>query len=54
MYLSKKEAAEYLEVSERAIARYAQQGKLSVKYVDGKNGKVAEYSIEELDPILLG
>jgi len=49
MYLSKKEAAEYLKVSERAIARYAQQGKLSVKYVDGKNGKVAEYSIEELD-----
>lgn len=49
MYLSKKEAAEYLNVSERAIARYAQQGKISVKYVKGKNGKEAKYPIEELN-----
>jgi excisionase family DNA binding protein len=49
MYLSKKEAAEHLGVSQRAIERYAQQGKISVKYIEGKNGKEAKYLIEELE-----
>ncbi len=30
--MNKKEAAEYLGVSTRAIERYTKQGKLSVKY----------------------
>lgn len=47
--LSKKEAAEYLNVSTRAIERYTASGKLPCTYNQGKYGKEAQYSQEELD-----
>ncbi len=47
--MNKKEAAQYLGVSTRAIERYTQKGKLSVKYLSGKTRPVAVYDQEELD-----
>ncbi len=47
--MNKKEAAEYLSVSTRAIERYTQQGKISVKYEKGKTRPVAVYEQQELD-----
>lgn len=46
--MNKKEAAKFLGVSTRAIERYVKQGKISVKYVKGKTGKVANYEEAEL------
>ena len=47
--MNKKEAAEYLGVSTRAIERYTQKGKLGVKYSGGKTRPLAVYDKEELD-----
>ena len=47
--MNKKEAAEYLGVSTRAIERYTQKGKLGVKYSGGKTRPIAIYDQEELD-----
>ena len=47
--MNKKEAAEYLGVSTRAIERYTKQGKLHVQYQKGKTRPVAVYTQEELD-----
>ncbi len=47
--MNKKEAASYLGVSTRAIERYTQQGKISVKYEKGKTRPVAVYEQQELD-----
>lgn len=49
MELTKKEAAEFLGVSTRALERYTQQGKIGVKYSQGKNGKQAFYQQSDLE-----
>lgn len=49
--MDKAAVAEFLGVSERAVERYAQEGKLSVKYVPGKRGKRAEYSEAEVSAL---
>lgn len=49
--MNKKEAADYLGVSTRAIERYTQKGKLSVKYEGGKTRPVAIYDSSELDKL---
>lgn len=49
--MNKQEAADYLGVSTRAIERYTQKGKLSVKYEGGKTRPVAVYDQEELDKL---
>ena len=42
--MTKKEAAEFLNVSTRLVERYASEGRLGViTYVRGKTGKQAEY-----------
>ena len=46
--MNKKEAANYLGVSTRAIERYTSQGKLSVKYEKGKTRPIAIYDQKEL------
>jgi excisionase family DNA binding protein len=46
--MNKREAAEYLNVSERAVERYANRGKLSVRLEKGKRGNVAVYDDGEL------
>lgn len=46
--MKKKEAADYLGVSTRAIERYTSQGKLSVKYEKGKTRPIAIYEPNEL------
>jgi excisionase family DNA binding protein len=47
--ISKKEALEILEVSPRTLGNYVEQGKLSVRYVKGKNGQEAVYDRREVD-----
>jgi DNA-binding transcriptional MerR regulator len=47
--MNKKEAAEYLDVSTRAIERYTKQGKLTVKYEKGKTRSIAIYDQAELE-----
>ena len=49
--MNKKEAADYLGVSTRAIERYTKQGKLSVKYEKGKTRSIAVYDQEQLDKL---
>ena len=46
--MKKKEAADYLGVSTRAIERYTSQGKLSVKYEKGKTRPITIYDPNEL------
>lgn len=47
--VSKKEAAEFLGVSTRAVERYTASGKLACSYVQGKFGKEANYNLEDLE-----
>ncbi len=47
--LSKKEAAEYLNCSTRAVERYTASGKLPCVYIAGKYGKETRYNQEDLD-----
>jgi excisionase family DNA binding protein len=47
--VSKKEAAEYLGVSTRAVERYTASGKLPCIYTQGKFGKEANYNQEDLE-----
>ena len=49
--MNKQEAADYLGVSTRAIERYTQKGKLSVKYEGGKTRPIAVYDEEELSQL---
>ncbi len=49
--MNKKDAAEFLGVSVRAVERYTQQGKLSVTYTKGRTRPVAEYRQDELDAL---
>ncbi len=46
--MNKKEAAQYLGVSTRAVERYVQQGKLHIQYVQGKHGREALYDNDEV------
>lgn len=47
--MNKKEAADYLGCSVRAIERYVQQGKISVIYEKGKTRSVAMFDEVELE-----
>lgn len=46
--MSKKDAAAFLEVSPRALERYTQQGRLSVRHERGKTRPVPVYDDAEL------
>ncbi len=46
--MKKNEAADYLGISTRQLANYANQGKLSVQYERGRTGDVAVYDRTEL------
>ena len=47
--MNKKQAAEYLGVSVRALERYVQQGKLTVRYQKGKTRSTANFDQTELE-----
>jgi excisionase family DNA binding protein len=47
--MNKQEAAEYLGVSIRALERYVQQGKISVRYEKGKTRPTANFDQSELE-----
>ncbi|MEO0683601.1 MAG: helix-turn-helix domain-containing protein [Cyanobacteria bacterium J06633_8] len=47
--MNKKQAAEYLGVSVRALERYVQQGKLTVRYEKGKTRPTANFDQTELE-----
>lgn len=47
--MNKKQAAEYLGVSVRALERYVQQGKISVRYEKGKTRPTANFDQGELE-----
>jgi hypothetical protein len=47
--MNKQEAAEFLGVSERALQRYTQQGRISARYVKGRTKPTPEYDNEELE-----
>jgi len=47
--MNKQQAAEYLGVSVRALERYVQQGKISVKYEKGKTRSTANFEETELE-----
>lgn len=49
--MTKREAAEYLEISTRTLERWVKDGKLSVRYEPGSNGEVAIFEAEDLDRI---
>jgi excisionase family DNA binding protein len=46
--MNKKDAAAYLGISPRALEYHAKQSHISVRYVKGKTGDVAEYDETEL------
>jgi excisionase family DNA binding protein len=46
--LDKKQAAEYLGVTTRTLERHTKEGKISVRYENGKFGDVALFDPEEL------
>jgi excisionase family DNA binding protein len=46
--MNKKDAAAYLGISTRALEGHAQKGHVSVRYVKGKTGDVADFNEEEL------
>ena len=47
--MNKQEAADYLGVSVRALERYVQQGRISVKYEKGKTRPTANFDPKELE-----
>lgn len=47
--MKKKDAAKFLGVSIRALERYTHQGKISVRYEQGKTRPVAVYDQKELE-----
>lgn len=49
--MNKKEAAEYLNVSTRAIERYTAQGKLTPTYEKGRTGPAPVYDQAQLDEL---
>lgn len=49
--MNKKEAAQYLEVSERAIERYTASGKLHPTYIKGRTGQAPDFDEKELEEL---
>ncbi len=49
--MNKKEAANFLGVSTRLVARYVSQGRLKCTYVRGKTGREANYEQSDLDAL---
>ena len=49
--LSKQQAAEHLGISQRALERYTQQGKVGVKYVKATRGRQARYDLAEVNEL---
>jgi excisionase family DNA binding protein len=49
--VTKKEAAEYLGVSERSIERFVEEGKLTPKYAKGKTNKIPTFSQEAVEAL---
>src|SRR5579883_2748009 len=47
--MNKQQAAEFLGVSVRALERYVQQGRISVKYEKGKTRPTANFDASELE-----
>ncbi len=47
--MNKQQAAEFLGVSVRALERYVQQGRISVKYEKGKTRPTAHFDQVELE-----
>ena len=47
--MNKQQAAEFLGVSVRALERYVQQGRISVKYEKGKTRSTANFDASELE-----
>jgi excisionase family DNA binding protein len=47
--MNKQESADFLGVSVRALERYVQQGKISVKYEKGKTRSTANFDSTELE-----
>jgi predicted site-specific integrase-resolvase len=47
--MNKQEASDYLGVSVRALERYVQQGRISVKYEKGKTCPTANFEQAELE-----
>jgi excisionase family DNA binding protein len=47
--MNKRDAADFLGVSVRAVERYTSKGKLKVSYKHGKNGLQAEYDLADLE-----
>jgi len=47
--MNKQQAAELLGVSVRALERYVQQGRISVKYHKGKTRPTANFDSSELE-----
>ena len=47
--MNKKEAAEFLGVSVRALERYIQQGRISVRYEKGKTRPTPNFDPSELE-----
>ena len=47
--MNKKEAAEFLGVSVRALERYVQQGRIGVRYEKGKTRSIARFETSELE-----
>lgn len=47
--MNKQEAAQFLDCSVRAVERYVQQGKISVRYEKGKTRSVATFDGVELE-----
>ena len=47
--MNKKEAANFLDVSVRALERYVQQGRISVRYEKGKTRPTANFEPAELE-----
>jgi excisionase family DNA binding protein len=49
VFMNKQEAAKFLGVSVRALERYVQQGRISVKYEKGKTRRTANFEQAELE-----
>jgi len=47
--MTKKEACELLDVSERTLDKYAREGRLTVQYLPGKTGRRADFDQDELE-----
>lgn len=47
--MDKKAAADFLGVSVRALERYVQQGRISVRYEKGRTRSTANFELAELE-----